>query len=147
MLLTSNRFVSSATAATPDEVLQGLTLAGTRARTSNQNLRCIVCQNQTIDNANAPFARDLRVLVRERLVLAEQAVDFIGACHGNFDLPNLPLQFNRLALWIGPGLFVLICVIGFGYLHTDRAMNQPPTSSKAIEQQRLDDVLSERSLA
>jgi cytochrome c-type biogenesis protein CcmH len=149
MLLASNRFLSSATAATPGEVLQGPTLAEACARTINQNLRCAVCQNQTIDDANAPFARDHRMLVRERLVLAnadEQVVDFIRARHGNFDLLNLPLQFNILALWIGPGLFVLTCAIGFGYSHTDRAMNQPPMPLKAIEQP-LDDVLSERSPA
>jgi cytochrome c-type biogenesis protein CcmH/NrfF len=142
MLVASNRFASAATDVTHDEVSQGPTLPETRARTINQNLCCAA------DDADAPLARDPRVLFHERLVLAdadEQAVGFIAVRYGNFDILNL--QLNTLALWIGPASFILIGAIGFGYLHADRRVKQPPTSLKAIEQQPLDEVFSERSLA
>jgi cytochrome c-type biogenesis protein CcmH/NrfF len=144
MLVASNRFASAATDVTHDEVSQGPTLPETRARTINQNLCCVA------DDADAPLALDPRVLVLERLVLAdadEQAVGFIAVHYTNFDLLNLPLQLNTLALWIGPASFILISAIGFGYLHSDRRVKQPPMSLKAIEQQPLDELLSERSLA
>jgi cytochrome c-type biogenesis protein CcmH len=128
MPVASNRFASSAAAVTPDEVFQGPTLPETRARTTNQNLRCVVSQNQT-----AQLARDSRVLVRERLVFAntdEQTAGFIAARYANFDLLNVPWLLKTLVLWIGPALFVLIIAIGFDRLHTDRTM---PASLKAIE--------------
>jgi cytochrome c-type biogenesis protein CcmH len=67
MLVALAVFTSSAHAVTPDEVLQDPALE-TRARAISQLLRCVVCQNQSIDDSNAPLAHDLRVIVRERLV-------------------------------------------------------------------------------
>jgi cytochrome c-type biogenesis protein CcmH len=138
----------SAHAVTPDEVLPDPKLE-MRARAISQVLRCVVCQNQSIDDSNAPLAHDLRVLVRQRLASGdtnEQAVDFIVARYGNFVLLKPPMQFNTLALWLGPALFVLIAAIGFGqYVRrrsADRAAQSPLTSD---EQRRVEELLDGRS--
>jgi len=145
-------FATPAAAVTPDEVLPDPILEE-RARAISQNLRCVVCQNQSIDDSNAPLAHDLRILVRERLAAGDsdqQAVDFIVARYGNFVLLNPPLQLNTLALWIGPALFVLIGAIGFGrYLRrrsSDEA-GQPTISLTTAEQEHLEELLSERRSA
>src|SRR5215475_5494376 len=108
-------FMGFAHAVTPDEVLHDPQLE-TRARTISQNLRCVVCQNQSIDDSDAPLAHDLRILLRDRLASGdtdEQAVEFIVARYGNFVLLKPPVQPNTLALWAGPAFFLLIAAIGF----------------------------------
>jgi cytochrome c-type biogenesis protein CcmH len=139
----------SARAVTPDEVLQDPTLE-MRARAISQILRCVVCQNQSIDDSNAPLARDLRVLVRERLASGdtnEQAVEFIVARYGNFVLLNPPMQFNTLALWLGPALFVLIAAMGFGQYVRGRSADRATQAQlplTAAEQRRIEELLDER---
>lgn len=151
-VLFASGFATSASAVTPDEVLQDPTLE-MRARAISQNLRCVVCQNQSIDDSAAPLAHDLRVLVRERLVLGdtdEHVVDFIAARYGNFVRLNPPLQLNTIALWAGPASFLLIGAIGLGwYLHRRSADDgsESPGALTAVEQQRLDELLSERRSA
>ena len=143
-------FATFARAVTPDEVLPdpGLEM---RARAISQVLRCVVCQNQSIDDSNAPLAHDLRVLVRERLASGdtdEQALDFIVARYGNFVLLNPPMHINTLALWLGPALFVLIAAMGFGQYVRRRSANraiQAPLPLTATEQKRLDELLDERN--
>lgn len=143
-------FTASAPAVTPDEVLQDPKLE-MRARAISQNLRCVVCQNQSIDDSNAPLAHDLRVLVRERLASGdtdEKALDFIVARYGNFVLLKPPMQLNTLALWVGPAFFLLIAAIGFGLYLRRRSTDQAtltPASLNAAEQGRIDELLSERS--
>jgi cytochrome c-type biogenesis protein CcmH len=141
-------FTAFAHAVTPDEVLRDPELER-RARTISQELRCVVCQNQSIDDSNAPLAHDLRVLVRERLVAGdsdEQARDFIVARYGNFVLLKPPMQLNTLALWVGPAFFVLVAAIGFGW-HLRRRLTGPaiqtPTSLTTAEQEQIDKLLSE----
>ena len=100
----------------PDEVVQDITLEA-RARALSQELRCVVCQNQSIDDSNAPLAHDLRVLLRERLQSGDsdqQAIDFIVARYGNFVLLKPPVHRNTLLLWGGPFLILLIAAFGFG---------------------------------
>jgi cytochrome c-type biogenesis protein CcmH len=143
-------FTASAPAVTPDEVLQDPKLE-MRARAISQDLRCVVCQNQSIDDSNAPLAHDLRVLVRERLASGdtdEQALEFIVARYGNFVLLKPPMQLNTLALWVGPAIFLLIAAIGFGLYLRRRSSDQAtpmPASLTAAEQGRIDELLSERS--
>jgi len=150
MLVALAAFTAFAHAVTPDEVLPDPRLE-MRARVISQVLRCVVCQNQSIDDSNAPLAHDLRVLVRERLASGdtdEQALDFIVARYGNFVLLNPPIQLNTLALWLGPALFVLIAAMGFGqYVRrrsADRA-TQAPLAFTATEQKRIDELLDERN--
>jgi cytochrome c-type biogenesis protein CcmH len=143
-------FTSCAYAVTPDEVLQDPALE-TRARAISQLLRCVVCQNQSIDDSNAPLAHDLRVIVRERLVSGDtdqQAIDFIVHRYGNFVLLNPPMQLDTLALWGGPALFLLIAAIGFGRYLRRRSRDQAketPADLTTIEQEQIAELLSRRN--
>jgi len=101
---------SPARAVEPDEVLANPVLEG-RAREISTELRCVVCQNQSIDDSDADIARDLRLLVRERLVAGdsdEQVVEYIVARYGDFVLLRPPFQSNTLALWLGPPIMAII---------------------------------------
>lgn len=87
-----------------------------RARALSQHLRCVVCQNQSIDDSNAPLARDFRVLLRERIKAGDTdkaAVDFIVARYGNFVLLKPPLKAETLLLWFGPGLVLLLAFASY----------------------------------
>lgn len=143
-------FTTSAWAVMPDEVLPDPKLE-MRARTISQVLRCVVCQNQSVDDSNAPLARDLRVLLRERLSSGdtdEQAVDFIVARYGNFVLLNPPFHLNTLALWVGPAVFVLIAAMGFGQYVRKRSRERATQVAQpltAIEQERIDELFGERN--
>jgi cytochrome c-type biogenesis protein CcmH len=136
-------------AVTPDEVLQDPKLEA-RARALSQNLRCLVCQNQSIDDSNAELARDLRVLLRERLTAGdtdEQAIGFMVARYGNFVLLKPPLQGDTLLLWFGPALLLGGAAIAFGlYLRrkgaADTGASAPPLAAE--EQERIKAILSER---
>jgi cytochrome c-type biogenesis protein CcmH len=94
----------AASAVEPDEVLRNERLEA-RARALSAELRCLVCQNQSIDDSNAPLARDLRLLVRERLQAGDtdrQVLDFIVARYGEFVLLRPPLGASTLLLWLTP---------------------------------------------
>lgn len=93
-----------ALAVEPDEVLSNPVLEA-RARTLSKELRCMVCQNQSIDDSNAPLARDLRLLVRERLTAGDtdqQVLDFLVARYGEFVLLKPRLSWHTVLLWVGP---------------------------------------------
>jgi cytochrome c-type biogenesis protein CcmH len=82
-----------------------------RARAIGARLRCLVCQNQSIDDSDAPLAGDLRVILRERLTAGDtdrQATDYIVARYGHFVLLNPPFEGQTLLLWLGPALFLLV---------------------------------------
>ena len=101
-----------AVAVTPDEMLKDPVLEA-RAREISKGLRCVVCQNQSIDDSSAPLAQDLRVLVRKRLTAGdsnEQALNFIVARYGNFVLLKPPFQLDTLLLWLGPFLLLGLAV-------------------------------------
>ncbi|MEC7489319.1 MAG: cytochrome c-type biogenesis protein [Pseudomonadota bacterium] len=104
--------VSPSSAMEPDEILADRSLE-TRARIISKELRCVVCQNQSIDDSDAPLARDLRMLVRNRLKLGdtnEEAIDFVAKRYGDFVLLRPPFQASTLLLWVGPAL---ILILGF----------------------------------
>ena len=91
----------------PDEILDDPALEA-RARALSAQLRCLVCQNQSIDDSNADLAKDLRVLVRERLVAGDtddQVLDFVVARYGSFVLLKPPFDPSTYVLWLTP--FVL----------------------------------------
>jgi cytochrome c-type biogenesis protein CcmH len=88
----------------PDEVLSDPALEA-RARVLSKELRCLVCQNQSIDDSAAPLARDLRVLVRERLTGGDsdqQVLDFLVARYGEFVLLKPRFSWHTALLWLGP---------------------------------------------
>ncbi|ATU92351.1 cytochrome c-type biogenesis protein [Phyllobacterium zundukense] len=92
---------SGARAVAPDEMLANPALEK-RARTISAELRCMVCQNESIDDSNADLAKDLRLLVRERLVAGdtdEQVLDFLVARYGEFVLLKPRLQMSTILLW------------------------------------------------
>jgi cytochrome c-type biogenesis protein CcmH len=88
----------------PDEMLADPALEA-RARTISRDLRCVVCQNQSIDDSDAPLARDLRLVVREQLMLGKsdaETVDYLVTRYGNFVLLKPPVEPATWALWLGP---------------------------------------------
>ena len=98
----------------PDEVLADPALEA-RARDISKDLRCLVCQNQSIDDSNATLARDLRVIVRERLFAGDndrQVIDFIVARYGDFVLLSPPVRPSTYGLWFGPALILAAGVVG-----------------------------------
>jgi cytochrome c-type biogenesis protein CcmH len=114
-----NLLAGKAFAVMPDEVLADPALEA-RARNLSQDLRCLVCQNQSIDDSSAPLAKDLRVIVRERLTAGdtdEQVIDYLVARYGNYVLLRPPFQGVTLFLWIGPAVFLIaaagICALYF----------------------------------
>jgi cytochrome c-type biogenesis protein CcmH len=105
-----------ALAVEPDEILEDPVLEA-RARDLSTQLRCVVCQNQDIDSSNAGVARDLRILVRERLVSGdtdEQVLDFVVARYGDYVLFRPPWKPTTYALWIAPFLVLAIGGVAVG---------------------------------
>jgi cytochrome c-type biogenesis protein CcmH len=102
--------LGTAHAVQPDEVLPDPALES-RARTLSRELRCMVCQNQSIDDSDAPLAGDLRMLVRERLKAGDsdrEVLDFLTARYGEFVLLKPRITWHNALLWFGPpGLLVL----------------------------------------
>ena len=93
----------------PSEILDDPALEA-RARDISKGLRCLVCQNQSIDDSNADLARDLRVLVRERLTAGEtnrQVIAFVTARYGDYVLLEPPLKPTTYLLWFGPAAILL----------------------------------------
>lgn len=111
-LLAALLSVLSAPAASvePDEILADPALEN-RARAISKQLRCLVCQNQSIDDSDAPLARDLRIVVRERLTAGasdDEVVRFVAERYGDFVLLSPPFKATTYALWLGPAAIFLI---------------------------------------
>lgn len=150
--------ISAARAVTPDEMLRDSALEA-RARAISLGLRCVVCPNQSIDDSNAPLAKDLRVLIRERLTAGDsdaEANAFVVARYGNFVLLKPPVQPSTLLLWFAPAL--LGCAILWGlarYLRRQQSSALAATADDALkvasenltdaEQKRLREILSKGS--
>lgn len=130
----------------PDEVLQDPALEA-RARTISQELRCVVCQNQTIDDSDAPLARDLRILVRERLVKGDtdaQTLQYMVDRYGSYVLLKPPLAAETLALWLGPLAFVVLGGIGVAvYFARRREPRNDGAALDAAETARVEALLRE----
>ena len=132
-----------ALAVTPDEILPDPQLEA-RARALSHELRCMVCQNQSIDDSDAPLAHDLRVLVRERLKAGDsdsQVIDFLVARYGEFVLLKPRFEWHTAPLWLAPGVLLLIGGITvFVAVRRRRSgaakLTAPPPLSKS-EQARL----------
>jgi cytochrome c-type biogenesis protein CcmH len=101
---------ASSRAVEPNEMLSNPALEA-RARAISEELRCMVCQNESIDESEAPLAHDLRVLVRQRLLAGDsdqQVIDFLVARYGEFILLKPPFSWNTIALWGAPPALLLI---------------------------------------
>jgi cytochrome c-type biogenesis protein CcmH len=137
-------FAGSAEAVQPDEVLPDPALE-TRARAISEGLRCLVCQNQSIDDSDAPLAKDLRLLVRERLKQGDsdqQVVDFIVARYGEFVLLKPRFSPHTLLLWLAtPVVFAAaLLLIWLAYRRRLAATKAEPKLS-ASEERRLKRLL------
>jgi cytochrome c-type biogenesis protein CcmH len=121
-----------------------------RARRISQELRCLVCQNQSIDDSNAELARDLRLLVRERISAGDtdaQVLAFVEARYGEFVLLRPPFKLHTLALWLTP----LLLLIGTVVVLRRNAQARRATVGERVaplsdaEKKRLDDLLGKGS--
>jgi len=130
----------------PGEILEDSALE-TRARKLSQELRCVVCQNQSIDDSAADLAADLRRLVRERLLSGDsdqQVRDFLVARYGDFVLLDPPLKPKTWLLWYGPGaIFVLALAAVAVYFRRRRGAALAPPPLSADEAQRLESLLAD----
>jgi cytochrome c-type biogenesis protein CcmH len=127
----------SAFAVEPDEILPDPNLEA-RARVISGELRCLVCQNQSIDDSAAPLARDLRLLVRERLKQGDsdsQVMDYLVQRFGEFILLRPRFEWQTLLLWIAPFSTLALGVVGAFV-----AMRRRRADSGAEEEQRLTDA-------
>ena len=140
--------LSSAYAVQPDEIMAD-PAKESRARDLSRELRCMVCQNQSIDDSQAPLARDLRILVRERLQAGEsdqQVINFLVARYGEFVLLRPRFSWHTALLWLGPAAVLLIGACGVlllvrrGRADSDRATaaREKLTSAEAA---RLSEIL------
>lgn len=136
--------LNSAWAVNPSEVLSDPVLEK-RARGLSAGLRCMVCQNQSIDDSDADLARDLRVLVRERLVQGDtddQVLDYLVARYGEFVLLKPRLEKRTVLLW---GFPVLMLLGGAGFIWLTRRKanrSQPPiVPLSEAEKKRLEHLL------
>jgi len=132
-----------ALAVEPDEMLKDPTLEA-RARALSQTLRCMVCQNESIDESNAPLARDLRLLVRERIQNGESDAavrEFLVARYGEFILLEPRFGARTLLLWTAPLLALLAGVIGI--MIAMRVRRTAPVPLSDAEKRRLAALLDD----
>jgi cytochrome c-type biogenesis protein CcmH len=139
--------MTPALAVQPDEILKDPKLEA-RARALSQELRCMVCQNQSIDDSDAPLAKDLRVLVRERLTAGDsdgQVIDFLVARYGEFVLLRPRLTAHTLLLWLAPFAVLAAGAAGLiAFLRRRRREQQPAATQAPLtaeEQRRVAQLL------
>jgi cytochrome c-type biogenesis protein CcmH len=133
----------AAWAVQPDEILADRTLE-TRARELSRELRCMVCQNQSIDDSDAPLARDLRILVRERLQAGDndrQVLDFLVARYGEFVLLKPRFTWHTALLWIAPILILLAGLVAIGSALRRRGALPAAAPLARDEERRLKEIL------
>ena len=131
---------TAALAVEPDEILKNPQLEA-RARQLSEELRCMVCQNQSIDDSAAPLARDLRLLVRERLTAGDsdqQVLNYLVARYGEFVLLKPRFELQNLLLWGLPPFALLAGMIAlFVTARRRRTVNLQVPALSAAEQQRV----------
>jgi cytochrome c-type biogenesis protein CcmH len=134
-------FGGTAFAVQPDEVLKDPALEK-RAREISAGLRCMVCQNQSIDDSDAPLARDLRLLVRERLQAGdtnEEVEEYLVQRYGEFVLLKPTFGAHTLLLWLAPALVLVLG--GIGAYAALRRRPQIPATLDDEEQKALEALL------
>lgn len=131
----------------PDEVLDDPVLED-RARELSKGIRCVVCQNESIDESNADLARELRLVVRERLVAGdsdEEVLDFLVERYGQFVLMKPRTDgWNLVLWWSGPALFLIALGVGVTYVR-NRSTAIAPTEAALSddEKKRLEELLKD----
>jgi cytochrome c-type biogenesis protein CcmH len=145
MLLVIVGVGTAARAIQPGEMLADPALEA-RARDIGRDLRCLVCQNQSIDDSDADLAHDLRMLVRQRLLAGDtnqQALNYIVVRYGDYVLLKPPFKGETLALWLGPLALLLaaVWVARSFYRHRMVAKDMPPLTE--AESQRLNRLITD----
>ncbi|KQT19970.1 cytochrome C biogenesis protein [Methylobacterium sp. Leaf399] len=123
----------------PDEVLSDPRMES-RARDISSGLRCLVCQNQSIDDSDAPLARDLRLIVRERLKAGDddtQVRDYVVGRYGEYVLLRPVLALHTLLLWLTPILVLGLGAFGIWRLARRRAVAATPERLTALEEAEI----------
>ncbi|MCV2875730.1 cytochrome c-type biogenesis protein CcmH [Rhodobacteraceae bacterium XHP0102] len=132
----------------PDEVLADPALEA-RAREISAELRCVVCRNESIDESNATVARDLRLFVRERIMMGEtneQVMAEVVDRYGEYVLMRPPMSGSNLALWLaGPALFLIGIGVAAGFIRSRARITIPEEAALSAEEQAaLKRILSEK---
>jgi cytochrome c-type biogenesis protein CcmH len=140
--------LSAAHAVQPDEVMADPAKEA-RARNLSKELRCMVCQNQSIDDSEAPLARDLRLLVRERIAAGDsdtQVIDFLVARYGEFVLLKPRLSWHTALLWGLPPVLLLFggALVLVSLTRRSRALGGDDAKLSNVEEEQLANILSER---
>jgi cytochrome c-type biogenesis protein CcmH len=135
-----------AAALTPDELLEDPVLEQ-RAREISSQLRCMVCQSESIDESNADLARDMRLLVRERLVAGDsddEVMSFIVDRYGEYALLRPTTEGANLILWIaGPAMLGVALLLGGGYVLRQRKVGAGEATLSEADKARLETLLKE----
>jgi cytochrome c-type biogenesis protein CcmH len=124
--------VSPALAVQPDEVMKDPALE-TRARALSGELRCLVCQNESIDDSEAPLARDIRILIRERIGKGESndsVRDYLVSRYGDFILLKPPFKPETLLLWLSP-----VLTLGLGVAAALYARRRAPRATPRLSEE------------
>jgi cytochrome c-type biogenesis protein CcmH len=128
----------------PGEMLSDPALEA-RAREISKELRCLVCQNQSIDDSSADLARDLRLIVRQRLTAGDsdaQVLQYVTDRYGDFVLLRPPVRPATLLLWLAPPLLLAAgVVLSLAYLRRRRQSAEPARPLTDDERRRLDELL------
>ena len=121
-----------AVAVDPGEILNDAKLEK-RARSISKGLRCVVCQNQSIDDSDAPLAGDMRILVRDRILLGDSdaaVINYVVSRYGDFVLLKPPVKGVTLVLWFGPILITLVGLIGLiSFFRRQRLHTKDPVTT------------------
>lgn len=131
----------------PNEMLSNPALEA-RARAISKQLRCMVCQNESIDESQAPLAHDLRVLVRQRIMAGDsdaQVINFLVSRYGEFILLKPPLSWNTVVLWGAPPALLVLGILMIVVVERRRAGGRPVSAGAAqltaAEEARIADIL------
>ncbi|MBX3455997.1 cytochrome c-type biogenesis protein CcmH [Ferrovibrio sp.] len=148
LLLTPLPLVSVPLAAQHMEPTLSDPAAEARARTLSKELRCLVCQNQSIEESNASLARDLRRIVRERIAVGDsdrQVLDYLVSRYGEWVLLTPRFNASTLLLWIGPGLLMALGILAVLMVQRRqrRALAEAPPAAplSEAERKRLADLM------
>jgi cytochrome c-type biogenesis protein CcmH len=132
--------LSQAFAVMPDEVLDDANLEA-RARVISKELRCMVCQNQSIDDSDAQLAKDLRIIVRERLTAGDSDAaifSFVEARYGEFVLLKPRMNAHTIALWVSP---IFLVLAGLLLIWRRKAAGEPVKALTPDEEARIETLL------
>ena len=145
-VLAANLVAGPVLAVLPEEMLKDPTLES-RARALSKDIRCQVCQNENIDDSNAPLAADLRRLIRERLVAGDsdrQILDFLVRRYGDYVLMRPPVRPSTWPLWFGPAAALVLAAGGMIVLARRRRAPPEAPPLQPEEEKRLRHIVERR---